>query len=106
MRAVHVFAVLAAFAVGAGIAPMDRAQAQGILDMSPPADSSAQIGQPKYDDIKLQTGIALPPKTGSAIFLNRTKQNEWSATTDSGRWTVRRTQATVSYTHLTLPTKA
>jgi hypothetical protein len=89
MRAVHVFAVLAAFAVGAGIAPMDRAQAQGILDMSPPADSSAQIGQPKYDDIKFQTGTALPPKTGSVIFFNGPRRNELTTATGTARRTAR-----------------
>ncbi len=93
MRAVHILAVLAAFALGAGIAPMDRAQAQGILDVSPPADSSAQIGKPKYDDIKFQTGTALPPKTGSAIFLNGPRRNELTTATGSARRTARPTKA-------------
>jgi len=89
MRAVHILAVLAAFALGAGIAPMDRAQAQGILDVSPPADGSAQIGKPKYDDIKFQTGTALPPKTGSAILFNGPRQNELTRATGSARRTGR-----------------
>jgi hypothetical protein len=93
MRAVHVLAVLAAFALGAGIAPVGRAQAQGILDMSPPADSSAQIGKPKYDDIKFQTGPALPPKTGSVILLNAPRWNELTTATGSARRTVRPTEA-------------
>jgi hypothetical protein len=75
MRVVHFFAVSAAVTLGASIVSLDRAQAQGLLEMAPPAASSAQIGQPKYD-IKFETGTAQPPKTGSAAFLNG-RPMEW-----------------------------
>ena len=70
MRAIHVFAIATALVLGAGAATLDRAQAQGLLEMSPPADSSSQSGRQTFEDIKVQTGTALPPKTGSAVFLN------------------------------------
>ena len=85
MRAVHVLAVSAVLALGMTVAPTDMAQAQDLLQMSPPEDSSAQIGKPEYDDIKLQIGTALPPKTGSLLILNGTKATEWLATTRSAR---------------------
>jgi hypothetical protein len=72
MRAVHLFAVSAVLVLGASLASVDRSQAQGLLEMAPPppADGSARAGQPRYEDVKLETHTALPPKAGSAIFLD------------------------------------
>ena len=71
MRAVHLLAVSAALLLGANLASVDRAQAQGLLEMAPPADSSARTVQPRYEDVKFETDVAQAPKVGSAIFLNR-----------------------------------
>jgi hypothetical protein len=68
MRSACIFAIFATLAVGASVASIDRAQAQGLLEASPPADVPVQTSTPKFEDI--HAGTALPPKTGSAVFLN------------------------------------
>jgi len=72
MRTVHLFAVFAALVLGASLTPVDRAPAQTTLTLqAEPDESSARVGQPSYEDVKLETDTAQPPKVGSAIFLGR-----------------------------------
>jgi hypothetical protein len=68
MRAVHVLAVFATLALGAVFA--HPAQAQNLVLMTPPADSSSPIQTPTFEDIKVEVGTALPPKAGSAVLFN------------------------------------
>jgi hypothetical protein len=80
MRTVHFLALSAALALGASVMAVNGAHAQGLVHMSPPEASSAQVGKPKFEDVKLQTGTALPPKSGSAmsgsaIFFNPIRNN-------------------------------
>jgi len=93
MRIVHVFAVSAALALGASVATANLASAQGLLQASPMPDGSGQVGKPKDDDTKFQTGTALPPKTGALVYLNRTRQKELLTLTRDGQWTARRIRA-------------
>ncbi len=71
MRAVHVFTVAAALALGASLATVDRASAKGLLEASPTTDSASRVGQPRIEDVKFETDTAQPPKAGSAVFFNR-----------------------------------
>jgi hypothetical protein len=84
----------ATFALGASLASTDAGQAQGLLRATPPApaEDAGRLGKPKYDDIKVQTGTALPPKSGAMIVLNRTWQKQLLTLTPDGRWTARRTR--------------
>lgn len=72
MRAVHLFTVAAGLALGASLTPIDWAPAQATLTLqAEPDESSARVGQPKYEDVKLEIDTAQPPKVASAIFLGR-----------------------------------
>lgn len=70
MRAVPLLAV-SALVLGVSFVSVGRAPAQGVLEATPPVDSSARIGQPRYEDVKLETDTPQPPKAGSAIYLGR-----------------------------------
>ncbi len=90
MRAI--VAISAVFALAIGVSLANPAQAQGYLQASPPPDSAIQIGQPKFEDIKLQTGISQPPKSGSALVLNR-QTIEWLVPSRRHRETVPQARA-------------
>lgn len=68
MRAVPILAVVATLALGAVSAL--PAQAQGLVQVSPPAESAAPIETPIFEDVKVEVGTALPPKAGSAVLFN------------------------------------
>jgi hypothetical protein len=55
MRAIHILAVSAALAMGAVVVP---AQAQNLVQATPPSDSFAPVPAPIFDDLKAEAGSA------------------------------------------------
>jgi hypothetical protein len=90
MRVAYAVTIAAVSALAASIAGTDTSQAQGLL-MAAPADSAAPISQPTFDD-KVQTGTALPPKTGTLVFLKGVRQKVWLGVTGGGRSPARRSE--------------
>lgn len=92
MRVVHTVTIAAVFALAASVAGTATGYAQGLLQMAAPADGTAPISQPPFDD-KVQTGTALPPKTGALVFLEGTRHKAWLGVTGGGRSAARRSDA-------------
>jgi hypothetical protein len=91
MRAVHGLSIVAVLALGLGAA--GTAEAQGLLHASPPAEGAGQVGTPPYDDMKIQTGTALPPKVGTLAVFSRSRPKQLLAVTAGGRPLARRVRA-------------
>jgi hypothetical protein len=84
MRAIHTLAILATLALGAAIAV--PAQAQDLIQASPPTDSFAPIPAPIFDELKAEVATGQPPKAGSAWVLEAWP-TEWRTPTKSKRAT-------------------
>jgi hypothetical protein len=87
MRAVHGLSIVAVLALALGAA--GAAQAQRLLHASPPAEGPGQ-GTPPTDDMKIQTGTALPPKVGTLVVFGRTRPKQSLTVTAGGRPLARR----------------
>jgi hypothetical protein len=83
MRAIHILAVSAALAMGAVVVP---AQAQNLVQATPPSDSFAPVPAPIFDDLKAEVATGQPPKAGSAWVLEAWPM-EWRTPTKSKRVT-------------------
>jgi hypothetical protein len=66
MRAVPILTVFAALALGISALP---AQAQVLIEATPPADSAGPTGPHTLEDLKAEIATGQPPKAGSAIVF-------------------------------------
>ena len=84
MRAIHILTVLTAVALGTVFA--SPAHAQGLVQMTPPADSAGPAQPPTFEDLKAEIVTGLPPKAGSAMVFEPWPQ-EWRTPMKSKRVT-------------------